>query len=59
MPLYRIETIIQKLMGKVIAVEMKVVSSNRGDFHREMASLASTKPLVRFVTLAPERCAPM
>lgn len=46
-------------VGKVIAVEMKVVASGKGDFHRARVELEATKPLVRFVTLAPEGCEPM
>lgn len=34
---------------------MKVVNGE-GDFHRERVSLDASKPLVRFVTWAPEGC---
>jgi len=37
-------------------VEMAVVSTNMGDFHRVRVLMDASKPLIRFVTLAPEGC---
>jgi hypothetical protein len=56
-PLYKSQEIIERLaasVGEVISVEMKVVSSGRGDFFRARVNLDAAKPLVRFVSLSPE-----
>lgn len=61
-PLYRSEKIIKQLVGKVgqeIAVDMNVVSTVNGDFHRARVKLDAAKLLARFVTLAPEGRASM
>ena len=56
-PLYRTEKILKQLAGKVgevISVEMKAIPTSGGDFHRARVNLLASKPLTRFVTLAPE-----
>lgn len=46
-------------VGKVLVVEMKVVSNGSGDFHRSKVSLDVIRHLVRFVTFVIKGCAPM
>lgn len=56
-PLFRTEKIIRQLagrVGEVIEVEVRAVLSSSGEFHRARVNLLATKPLSRFVTLAPE-----
>ena len=56
-PLYRTEKISCQLAGRVgdvISVEMKAIPTGGGDFHRARVNLLASKPLTRFVTLAPE-----
>lgn len=56
-PLYHAEATIRQLaekVGQVIGVEVKAVSNGKGDFHQTCVKLEALKPLVRFVTLAPE-----
>jgi hypothetical protein len=56
-PLFRTEAIINQLAGKVgdvISVDLRVFSHGRGDFHRARVNVECKKPLVRFVSLAPE-----
>lgn len=56
-PLYRTEGILRMLalkVGEEAVVEMRVVASLGGDFHRARVLPHAEKPLVRFVTLAPE-----
>lgn len=56
-PLFRTEAIINQLAWKVedvISVDSRVISHGRGDFHRARVNVESKKPLVRFVSLAPE-----
>lgn len=56
-PLYRTESIICQLAGKVgevISADTRVNSCSDGEFHRARVNLVASKPLVRFVTLAPE-----
>jgi hypothetical protein len=56
-PLYHTEKILKQLAGKVgevISVEMKAIPTSGGDFHRARINLLASKPLTRFVTLAPE-----
>jgi len=58
-PLYRIESIMKQLaskVGEVLVVDMKVVSTGTGDFHRAKVNLPADRPLVRVVTLSPEGC---
>lgn len=60
--LYRTDGILKQLASKVwecVLAELKVVSTTRGDFHRARVMLLATKPLVRFVALAPEGCQSM
>jgi hypothetical protein len=56
-PLYHTESILQQLAGKVgevIGVEIRVVSTNNGDFHRARVKLHANAPLARAVTHSPE-----
>lgn len=56
-PLYRAEVISRQLamkVGEVIMVEMRAVSTSRGDFHRARVKLDTEKPLARIVTLTLE-----
>lgn len=56
-PLYRTEAILQQLasrVGDVLKLEMKVVLSSKGDFHRARVNLDSLKPLARVVILSSE-----
>lgn len=43
-------------VGEEATVDMKVVSTNNGDFYRARVLLVAAKSLVRFVTLTPEGC---
>jgi hypothetical protein len=55
--LYHTESILQQLAGKVgevIGVEIRVVSTNNGDFHRARVKLHANAPLARAVTHSPE-----
>jgi hypothetical protein len=54
---YRTKDIITQLpsrVGEVLAVEMTVVPSEAGEFHRVRVSLDSLKPLTLFTPLTPE-----
>ena len=56
-PLYRTEKILRQLAGRageVINVELKAIPTSGGDFHRAKVNIPASKPLTRFVTLAPE-----
>lgn len=59
-PLYRTESLIgQQLAGKVgevISTDTRVDSCSDGDFHRARVNLVASRPLVCFVSLAPEGC---
>lgn len=55
--LYRTESIIKLLAQKVgedVKVDMRVVPSSMGDFHRVRVMLRASAPLARFMTLSPE-----
>lgn len=54
-PLYSIVRILKQLaskVGEVVMVDMKVVSTSTGDFHRARVYLLTARPLVRVVTLS-------
>jgi hypothetical protein len=56
-PLFRNKTVLEQLarrVGKVHMVELAVVHTSSGDFHRARVLLDSTKPLTRFVPLTLE-----
>jgi hypothetical protein len=40
-------------VGEIVSVEIKVVSSTNGDFHRTRTNLQALVPLARVVTLSP------
>ena len=55
-PLYSTEVIVSQLawkVGEVTEVGMRAIPGDNGDFHRARIRLESSKPLVRFVSLAP------
>jgi hypothetical protein len=56
-PLFRAEMILQQLatkVGEVIGVDMRVISTGNGDFHRARVNLLACTPLARVMTLSPE-----
>jgi hypothetical protein len=41
-------------VGEVIGVDMRVISTGNGDFHRARVNLLACTPLARVMTLSPE-----
>lgn len=57
LPLYRTESILNQLAGKIrelVSVEMRAIPTDNGEFHRARVNLEAARPLQRFVSLKPE-----